>query len=416
MTARERPRIVVLSTLFPHPGQPLAGLFVRERMARVAEQLPLTVVAPVPWFPLQRLLRRRRPGFRPPAPREERQQGVRVLHPRFLSVPGLCKSLDGLFMALGALGTLRRLRRHEGVDLIDAHFGYPDGHAASLLARWLRLPFTVTLRGVEPRIGATRIRGTLMRRALARAAAVITVSTSLADWAESAGLRRDRIHTVGNGVDTERFFPLARAGARLELGLPADAPVLVTVGGLTERKGFHRVLDCLPALRARWPGLQYLVVGGASGEGDWRQRLEEQVDRLGLRDCVHFLGTIEPARLNGPLSAADVFVLATRNEGWANVLLEAMACGLPVVATDVGGNREVVADPRLGRVVPFGDANALADAIDRALAQDWDHAAIRAHAERNGWGARMESLVPLLEAAADGPAPERPTSRVEDAS
>ncbi len=402
MTRAAWPHIVVLSTLYPHPGQPTAGLFIRERMTRVAEHVPVTVVAPVPWFPCQGLVRRWRPGFRPPAPPMQHDAGVRVLHPRFFSIPGLAKSLDGLFMALGSLPTLRRLARSEGLDLIDAHFGYPDGHAASLLARWLNRPFTVTLRGVEPRLGATRIRGRLMRRALARANRVIAVSASLAAWARRAGVDPGRIEVVGNGVDTERFQPVDRDRARAELGLPRDAPVLVTVGGLTERKGFHRVLEVLPDLRTRHPGLQYLIVGGASGEGDWRGRLEAQVERLGLGDCVHFLGVVAPDRLRVPLSAADAFVLATRNEGWANVLLEAMACGLPVVATDVGGNREVVSDGALGRVVPFGDAQALGAAIDGVLAEHWDRAAIRGHAEANAWAARIETLVPLLRAAADG--------------
>lgn len=413
MNTGGQPHIVVLSTLFPHAGQPTAGLFIRERMGRVAEHLPVTVVAPVPWFPLQGWIRRWRPGFRPVAPREETQGNLRVLHPRFFSVPGLFKSLDGLFMALGSLGTLRRLRRDGALDLIDAHFGYPDGHAASLLARWLGMPFTVTLRGVEPRIGATRIRGALMRRALKRAAAVIAVSGSLAAWARDAGVDPDRLHTVGNGVDAERFAPVERRTARAELGLPASGPVLATVGGLTERKGFHRVLDCMPSLRRRWPDLQYLIIGGASGEGDWRARLEAQVDSLGLHDCVHFLGIVDPHRLKVPLSAADAFVLATRNEGWANVLLEAMACGLPVVTTDVGGNREVVSDDTLGRVVAFGDGDALTRAMDDVLGRDWDHDAIRAHALANGWDARMETLVPLLRDAAGPYAGTRAATRGE---
>jgi len=415
MAERTRPRIVVLSTLFPHPGQPMAGLFVRERMSRVAEHLPVTVIAPVPWFPLQGLIRWWRPHFRPPAPHEETQGNLRVLHPRFFSVPGLFKSLDGLFMALGSLATLRRLRREQGVDLIDAHFGYPDGDAANLLGRWLGLPFTVTLRGVEPRVGATAIRSRLMRRALRRAAHVIAVAGSLAEWARQAGVSPARISVVGNGVDTERFRPVDRGTARRELGLPASGPVLVTVGGLTERKGFHRVIDCLPRLRERHPGLQYLIVGGASGEGDWRARLEEQVERLGLADCVHFLGVVEPERLKVPLSAADAFVLATRNEGWANVLLEAMACGLPVVTTDVGGNREVLSDAALGRVVAFDDGAALAEAIDEVLAREWDRDAIRAHGEANSWQTRIDQLLPLLEAAAGSRAQTGAVTRTETA-
>ncbi len=114
---------------------------------------------------------------------------------------------------------------------------------------------------------------------------------------------------------------------------------------------------------------------------------------LALGDAVRFLGPMPPEQLAVPLSAADLFVLPTRNEGWANVLLEAMACGRPVVASDVGGNAEVICMPGLGRVVPFGDAVALQHAIEQALSASWDVAAIRAYAERNTWEQRVEVLV-----------------------
>jgi glycosyltransferase involved in cell wall biosynthesis len=121
--------------------------------------------------------------------------------------------------------------------------------------------------------------------------------------------------------------------------------------------------------------------------------LKRQVAAAGLQEAVRFLGTLPPEKLREPLSAADVFVLATRNEGWANVFLEAMACGLPVVTTDVGGNAEVVCRADLGTVVPFGDAGRLQGAISDALQRVWDTAAIRRHAEANTWDRRVEELV-----------------------
>jgi glycosyltransferase involved in cell wall biosynthesis len=177
------------------------------------------------------------------------------------------------------------------------------------------------------------------------------------------------------------------------LRLPSDAKVLISVGGLVERKGFHRVIASLPALRVRHPAIHYLVVGGASPEGDWTDRLKAQVKALGLQDCVHFIGPLKPDELKGPLSAADVFVLSTRNEGWANVFLEAMACGLPVVTTDVGGNREVVSQPELGIIVPFDDAIALSTAIDSALTREWNSDAIIEFARTHAWEARVKTLV-----------------------
>lgn len=389
----ERPRLLVFSSLFPSSAQPAAGLFIRERMFRVARHLPMVVVAPVPWFPLQGLIRLLRPGYRPMPPLREVQQGIVVWHPRFLSVPGLFRSWDGLLMAFSCLPLLRRLKGDFGFDVIDAHFTYPDGYAATWLGRWLNVPVTITLRGTEVPHARHPGKRRRMLTALARAARVFAVAEALKRHVANLGAAPDKIEVVGNGVDTDVFHPEDRAQARARLSLSPEAKVLVSVGGLVERKGFHRVIGVLPHLVNEFPDLVYLIVGGASPEGDMRAELEEQVARLGLARHVRFLGVVPPEELRWPLSAADVFVLATRNEGWANVFLEAMACGLPVVTTDVGGNREVVRDESLGYIVPFGDQVALREALTAALRRQWDRARIRAYAAENSWDTRITTLV-----------------------
>ncbi len=404
--ASAEPRVVVLTTLFPHAGQPTTGLFIRERMLRVARLLPLTVVAPRPWFPFQAVLRLWKPQFRPPAPAFEVQDGVEVRRPRFLSVPGMFKWLDGWFMAVCCFPTLLRLKRRFACNVIDAHFAYPEGYAATLLGRWLDIPVSITMRGTEVPLAGDRRRKRRIVRALRAAACIFAVSDSLRRHAASLGVAADDILVVGNGVDTEKFHRLDRREARQRLGLDQDAPVLVTVGALVERKGFHRVLECLPALRKRFPGLSYLMVGGTGPEEDWSARLRRLVLDLGLQDCVRFLGALAPEELHVPLSAADVFVLATRNEGWANVILEAMACGLPVIATEAGGNAEVVRSDQLGTLVPFGDSERLAQAIAQALVRQWDRDAIVAYAASNDWEPRVRTLVDAFRAmvARDAPA------------
>ncbi|HTS21118.1 MAG TPA: glycosyltransferase [Casimicrobiaceae bacterium] len=389
--APPEPRIVVLSSLFPHAAQPAVGSFIRERMFRVAKAIPLTVVAPAPWFPLQGLLRAWRPHFRPPAPPKETQQGIEIRRPRFLSVPGAAKWLDGFSMAISCLPLLASLKRRFGANIIDAHFAYPEGYAAALLGRWLRLPVCITLRGTEVPLARDPRRRRRMIEALRRATRIFAVSESLKRHAVEMGVDADKILVVGNGVDTVKFRRIEQRTARRALAL-GDGPVLISVGALVERKGFHRVIECLPELRRRFQGLKYLIVGGAGPEGDFGPELKRLVDEKGLGDCVAFLGAVAQDRLHMPLSAADAFVLATRNEGWANVFLEAMACGLPVVTTNVGGNAEVVSDPRLGIVVPFGDREALSRAIDAALSRPWDRDAIVAHAQAESWERRVATL------------------------
>ena len=167
---------------------------------------------------------------------------------------------------------------------------------------------------------------------------------------------------------------------------------MVSVGGLVDRKGFHRVIEILPELIKEYPGLIYLIIGGPCSEGNNKKTLEQKVAELKLDNHVRFLGAMPSEQLKTPLSAADVFVLATANEGWANVFLEAMACGLPVVTTDVGGNREVVADSSLGLIVPFGDSKKLETALTTALSTHWDKDKILSYARLNTWDSRVEKL------------------------
>ena len=388
------PRLVVFSSLFPSAVQPNAGVFIRERMFRVGKHLPIVVVAPQPWFPGQQLIRWFRPHFRPMALKREMMDGIVVHRPRSFCIPGILKWTDGLFMALSSFFVVRRIARDHHANIIDAHFGYPTGYAAVLLGRWLGLPVMLTLRGKEERQARTPVAAAL-KRAITRADQLITVSAALQALAIEHGVDHARVQVIGNGVDLTKFTAVPRLDARRQLGLPDDAEVLVSVGTLVERKGFHRVIECLPELLASHPMLHFVIVGGAGPEGDMAAKLQSLVRALRLNDRVHFLGPVPHDRLKVPLSAADVFVLATSYEGWANVFLEAMACGLPVVTTDVGGNAQVVNDPSLGRIVPFGDKQRLQEAIHEALCTPWDRQLIRAYAESNSWDRRIK---PLLDA------------------
>jgi hypothetical protein len=119
MDRQEAPALVVLSTLFPSPPDPIAGVFIKERMFRVARHLPVTVISPQPWFPLQGLLRRWKPEYRPDRPRFERVDGIEIHRPRFFALPGLLRRFDGLSIAMASWPVLRRLQRAGRADLLD---------------------------------------------------------------------------------------------------------------------------------------------------------------------------------------------------------------------------------------------------------------------------------------------------------
>ena len=233
-------------------------------------------------------------------------------------------------------------------------------------------------------------------KALKNAEKVFSVADSLKRHVVSLGSEADKIQVVGNGVDTAKFFPVDKMKARYEIGIPVEAKVLISVGGLVDRKGYHRVIEVLPELIKDFPELIYLIVGGSCSEGNNKKFLEQKVKELNVAKHVKFLGALPSEQLKTPLSAADVFVLATANEGWANVFLEAMACGLPVVTTDVGGNREVVSEDSLGIVIPFGEPDKLLNAIRTALTKQWDENKILNYALENAWDTRVEKLIKVF--------------------
>ncbi len=388
-----RKPLVVLSHLFPSAAQPGAGLFIRERMFRVAQHHPVTVISPQAWFPGQSVLRAIRPSYRILGSRFERQSDIEVYRPRAFSVPFLGRRHDALSMALSALPIIRRLRQQGRCEFIDAHFAYPDGYAASLLSARLKIPFFVTLRGTESRhLMVPALRRKILR-CLQDAHRIFTVSESLRQLVLAQGISAEKVEVVGNGVDTSIFYPSKQEDARIKLNIPLDAKVLITVGALVERKGFHRVIAQLPRLIRTYKNLVYLIVGGPSPEGDWSQKLKSQVSELALENHVRFLGPLEPSKLRIPLSAANVSVLASSNEGWANVILESMACGVPVVASDVGGNAEVIRDEDIGKTYPFNNDNALFEILHASLAKDWDRAKILAYAKENVWEKRITQLL-----------------------
>lgn len=366
-------RVLVFTTVFPNALHPLHGLFVAERTRHTAEHAEIRVVAPVPWFA-------RRPR---PLP----SRGIPgIEHPRFFYVPRLFKSLDGVFLFLSALPTVWRLRRRFDFDLVDAHFGFPDGVAAILLGAWFHRPVVVTLRGSELEMVRYKMRRTVLGWALRRADRVIAVSKELAALAMSMGVQPGRVRVIGNAVDAERFKPIDRIMARRSLGVPDDAALVVSVGHLARVKGFDLVLRALPGVAAVHDALRFVIVGGpAPSSGEYPAQLTADIARLGLGDRVTVTGPVAPEEVARWLSAADLFVLASEREGSPNALREALACGCPVVACDVGDTREVLG-AHAGLIVPQRECpDQWRDALLEALGRSWNRAAIRADAERHTW-------------------------------
>ena len=389
-----KPLLLTFTNLFPSSVMPTHGIFVYERMRRVAAEMPdfeWQVVAPVPsvLWPLRNATYRRWARV----PLHERFHGVEVHHPRFRHWPGLSVRRQADAVARGAMEVVRALTKGRPA-VIDAHYVWPDGVAASKIADALSLPFVVTARGTDVNVLAED--PTIAARIQAmgsKASRLFAVSRALADrFATAAKLPADRVQVARNGVDMERFRPGDRRAARAALGLPMDARLVLGVGRLVSNKGFHLAADCLRDL----PSDVMLVL---VGEGPDQARIAA----IG-GDRVRFLGGLPPDQVAQACRACDVLTLPSEREGWPNVVTEALASGLRVVATTVGGIPEILGnaslgDGTLGRLVPWNDRGALLRALASTLAETADPMRVRSYAEQFGWAPPVAQLVDCFRAA-----------------
>jgi glycosyltransferase involved in cell wall biosynthesis len=372
-------RLLTFSTLYPNPAQPNHGVFVENRLRHLiaSGQAESTVLAPVPWFPL------RLPGrseHEPKASAAEQRHGLTVHHPRFLALPGLGMWTNPVTLYRAARATLTRLvAAGLRFDLIDAHYLYPDGVAAIWLGRHFNKPVVLTARGSDTsQLPDYAVPGRLIRSAIQDAAALIAVSADLKAGLVALGAPPEKVTVLRNGVDLRLFQPVAdRVAARRQLGF--GGPTLLSVGHLIERKGHHHIIAALPDL----PNHTLLILG----EGPERAALQALAERCGVADRVRLPGAQPHASLPLYYSAADIMILASSREGWANVLLEAMACGTPVLASPAWGSREAVTAPEAGLVMAETTPAAIAAGVRQLQAAMPDRAATRRYAEAFSWDA-----------------------------
>jgi glycosyltransferase involved in cell wall biosynthesis len=375
---------LTFTSLFPNAQQPLHGLFVRERIQALAQYCDVQVVAPVPWAPPWRWLGERYYRYSQ-VPAAEWHDGLDVRHPRFVVIPKMLKLSDGLLMAACCLAQMRRLWRTFPFDLIDAHWAYPDGVAAALLAQCLRLPLVLTVRGDDINVMPQQFwHRQFIRWALRHADRVIALSAELQQGVVALGVPPTRITVIPNGVDVQRFHPVERRAARVRLGLPPHDRIVLAVGRLHLSKGYPLLVEAVARLQGQFPDLGVVIVGAADPEANARPVIEAVAARYGVGHRVHLVGSQPPATLVDWYGAADVFCLPTSREGSANVLLEAVACGLPCVTTPVGGNPDVISSPEVGLLVP-PQASAISEAIAHCLSRAWDRHRIAAHTQGRTW-------------------------------
>nr|WP_086939959.1 glycosyltransferase [Thaumasiovibrio occultus] len=375
--------IVTITTLFPNKNAPNHGIFIKNRMKHYLRDFPesrLTVIAPVPYFPSAHPKFGRYARFAN-VPAKEEIDGITIYHPKYLVVPKLGMRLTPFTLA----GAIRRqlsklINQGQTFDLIDGHYFFPDGRALSMIAKQFDLPLTLSARGTDistiPHLPAM---APVIRQVISQTDHAIAVCDALRNDLIALGAPPENVTTLRNGIDLDTFGfsdQTQKNALRQALGVDHFEHVLITVARLEPHKGQQLIIDTLPDL----PNTALLVLGDGSAKNDFIQ----QAQRLGVAERVKFVGNVPHQSLAQYYGAADCSVLASSREGWANVLLESMACGTPVVATPVGGTPEVIRDAAIGELVER-DVDAITTGIQRQLAKATPREQVRAYAHAFGW-------------------------------
>lgn len=387
-------RVLTFGTLFPDASRPQHGIFVEQRLRQLLRvgDIEARVVAPVPWFPLTHPAFGEWAAYARVAQAEDRD-GIRVEHPRFPVIPAVGMNVAPWLLARSVLPALRRMQADGfDFDVIDAQYFYPDGVAAVQLGRRLDRPVTVTARGSDLNVIARyALPRRMIRAAAQQAAACITVCDALKSQLIGMGIESDRVHTLRNGVDLMAFKPPEdRAALREQLGVTGIT--LLSVGNLVPLKGHALVLEALRDIA----GVSLVIAGAGPEEANLRRLVADS----GLAGRVRFLGRVPQSELRAWYGAADALVLASESEGLANVLLESMACGTPVIATAVGGTPEVVCAASAGMLARERTVAGMRESINALLATLPDRHATRRHAEQFSWEATARGLREVLAQAA----------------
>lgn len=378
-------KVLFVSHLFPNRAEPLKGVFVGELARMLARRITVEVLAPVSWFPF---LRPRRG-----VPLLDDQGGLRVHHPRYLAWPAhwaepRWRSYHRATRRFAGL-------RQEGFTLMHALWIFPDAYAALHWAQPAGWKAVATIHGHEA-IGQGSPAGhrKYYQSALSAMVRLMPVSGEIEGRLHGEfGVTPERTRVIHNGVDLAKFQRVPREEARRTLGLPVNQRVLLAVARLSEEKRLPTLIAA--ARRCGRHDWQLYIVG----EGPLRGELERGLAADGLENRVHLLGGVPHAELRDWYCAADAFCLSSDHEGCPVVILEALACGLPVVATRVGAVPDLLNRPELGLLCPPNDTAALAECLDAALSRNWDAEAIASHGRRYTWDAAAEKTLAVYQEA-----------------
>jgi teichuronic acid biosynthesis glycosyltransferase TuaC len=360
-------KLAVITPVFPSKGEEHRGTFIYHKIRPLARQLDVAIYCVASRSTFHRL---RYKDYQAPQVRVPLDD----LAAKFLSyphIPVLTRGINGDLVAAAVRDSIIAQKP----EAILAYWIYPHGYAALKLSRELNIPCVIGALGSDLRILPDLFTARMVRKTVREAACITTVSEDLRQRAISLGASPDQVHTILNGCDHSIFYPMDRGAARAELGVPADSELILFVGWLLKLKGVHDLLGAMELLLKRRPKANLVMIGDGAEEKHLRRRIAQ----IGAQPRIFLRGREKSREIARWLAAANLLCLPSYSEGCPNVVLEALCCGRPVVASNVGGIPEIVSG-QCAILTPPGDSTRLAEALNQALDRSWDeHAIVQAH-------------------------------------
>ena len=355
----KKKRCLIITNLFPNTVQKTRGMFVWQEIQQLKEYYDLIVISPLPWVPP---FLRNKPKYNYHHAQDfSLLSDMECYYPRYIVVPRLMRSMYGFMMSLGVKKCVESIARKWSPDFVIAYYAFPDGFTGLRIARKLKIPVMVKVLGSDVNVFTrSRFRRWMTRYTLCSANSVIAKSNALKNRTIALGVPEKLVSVITNGVDKRKFFPRDRKECRRMINLPSVPFIFIYIGNMVETKGIDVLLDSFEAIPEELRFTSVLVLVGG-GEKD--KEIEKRANQSGLTGLVIKSPSVSHDEIPIWLGASDCLILPSFNEGYPNVIVEAFACGRPVIASNVGGVPEIVQHGINGLLVSPNNCASLTNAM-----------------------------------------------------
>jgi len=366
------PSLIVITNLYPLPWEPNRATFNRQQFAQLDDDFERSTLVPVAfldWFKHRKSIK----------------QTEHLRLAPFFYFPKFGRRFYSVFMFLSILIHSGWWLARKNPKIILASWAFPEAVAASWLSKLFKSRFFFKVHGSDINLhGGIPARAKQIVSAAKRASGILSVSQALATQMAGMGINSNKIHVIYNGVDPLQFGP--------DYPAPLPGDYVLYVGNLKTDKGVLELLNGFATMCDDYPILQLVY----AGSGVMKNTLLQQAEQLGVSQRVKLLGSVDHAQLPALMSHAKLLALPSYNEGVPNVVLEAMACGTPVLATNVGGIPEVVDESICGKLIPAKSAEAVTIGLRFLLEKEWNKALIKQHSTTFSWKKNKQQLLDML--------------------